>query len=131
MMTDPIADLLTQIKNGYLARLDTITVPYSHIKEEIVLMLAKQSLVRKAEVKIGESGHKQVEVHLFYENKKPKITNILRVSRPGKRVYVGKKEIPRVLGGLGLSILSTSKGLMTDKEARKQKIGGELICKIW
>src|SRR4030042_6303168 len=113
MMTDPISDFLIQIKNGYLSRKETIVSPYSKMKEELGTVLVRTAFAKKIEIKKDKTGKKEIIVSLTYEGKKPKLTNLVRVSRPGKRVYVGRKKIPFVLGGLGITILSTPKGLMS------------------
>lgn len=129
-MTDPIADLLIQIKNGYLARKEKAVVPYSTLKDAIVKLLSKEGFVGKANV-IGEKIRKSLEIELLYTDKNPGFTQVVKISKPGKKVYVSKRNIPKVLGGLGVTIISTSSGIMTDREARKKGLGGELICKIW
>ncbi len=130
MVTDPISDMLTRIKNGYGARKQTVEFPWSKIKETISEVLSKNGYVDAAETKIID-GLKTVSVTLKYDGKKPALTDLRRISRPSLRVYTNKTSIPKVLGGLGMAIISTPKGVMTDKQARKQSIGGEVICEIW
>lgn len=130
MVNDPIADTLIQIKNGYLASKEKISVPYSKIKYELIKLLVEKGFVKSQKV-VGDGYKKQIVIELKYENKKGALSNVLRVSKPSLRIYVNKNSIPKVFGGLGITIISTSKGLMTGEEARKKKVGGELICKIW
>lgn len=130
MTNDPIADFLIQIKNGYMAKKKKISLPYSKIKEILSKILQRTGYIGKIDIK-DEKSNKFISMELVYEGKRAKLTDVIRVSKPGRRVYVKYNEIPRVLGGLGLSIISTPAGIMTDKESRKKKMGGELICKIW
>ncbi len=130
MMTDPIADLLARIKNGYLAGKNQVAAPHSKAKQALAQLLSKEGYIDEVKVEKGDKA-KDLILKLIYEGKKPKLTEIIRVSKPGGRVYVKKDEIPKVLGGLGIVILSTPKGLMTGKEARKKGMGGEVICKMW
>lgn len=130
MITDPISDMLTRIKNGYLANKDHVLVPYSLFKEQIIKVIQRKGFVTDFSIK--ESGnHRNLDIILKYEEKKPVITEIRKVSKPGLKVYCKKNKLPWVLNGLGIAIISTPKGLMTDKEARKSGLGGEIICKIW
>jgi small subunit ribosomal protein S8 len=131
MMTDPIADMLTRIRNAALARHDRTEMPYSRLKEHVARVLKSEGFVDDVRVSDGE-GHKQLTVVLRYgRDKQSALDGVRRVSTPGRRVYVRHDRIPRVLSGMGVSILSTSHGVMTDKDARKQKVGGELICEVW
>ncbi len=127
---DPITDMLNQIYNAQLAGLASIEVPFSNLKYEIARILAENKFVDKVEKK-GKKMKKIMEITLKYEDKIPAMAKFKRISKPGQRIYLDHKKIKRVRGGYGLAIISTSKGLMTDKEARKQKIGGEVICEIW
>lgn len=129
-MNDPISDLLTQIKNAYMARKETVVISHSKPKEMIALLLSKEGYVGKVSVKETE-GKKKITIEMLYREKKPKVTDLTRISKPGRRVYAAKDSLPKVLGGLGITIVSTSSGLMTDREARKKGLGGELICKVW
>lgn len=133
MVTDPIADLLARIRNAALARHDVTRVPASRMKLSVAELLKKEGYV--ADVRSEEWGPKRVRtltITLKYTQERGAAFNGLRrVSRPGRRVYVGYKNIPRTLNGLGVSILSTSQGLMTDREARARKLGGELLCEVW
>jgi small subunit ribosomal protein S8 len=131
MMTDPIADMLTRIRNAALARHDRTEMPYSRLKEHVARVLKSEGFVDDVRISEGE-GHKQLTVVLRYgRDKQSALDGVRRVSTPGRRVYVRHDRIPRVLSGMGVSILSTSQGVMTDKDARKQRVGGELICEVW
>ncbi len=131
VMTDPVADFLTRIRNGNMVMHETVEVPGSKIKLSIARIMQEEGYIKDYEfVEDGKQGI--IRIYLKYgPNKKKVITGIKRISKPGLRVYVKKDEIPRVLGGLGTAVISTSKGLMTDKNARKQGLGGEVICYIW
>jgi len=135
MMTDPIADMLTRIRNAALARHDRTEMPASRLKAAVAEILKAEGFI--ADVRASESdsegeGPKKLTIVLKYgRDRQSAIDGIRRVSRPGRRVYVRHDRIPRVFSGLGISILSTSRGLMSDREARRQKIGGELICEVW
>ena len=128
-MTDPISDMLTRIRNAQAALLKTALIPHSTAKVAIANLLKREGYL--AEVAIEGAPHKSIKVTLKYAGKKGSIAGLRRVSRPGLRRYVGSNEIPRVLGGLGISIVSTSQGMMTGDDARKNKLGGELICNVW
>jgi small subunit ribosomal protein S8 len=131
MMTDPIADMLTRIRNASLARHDRTEMPASRMKEAVARILKTEGFIADVRSTEGE-GAKQLTIVLKYgRDRQSAIDGVRRVSRPGRRVYVRHDRIPRVLSGLGISILSTSRGLMSDREARRQKIGGELICEVW
>lgn len=127
-MQDPIADMLTRIRNAYASHLATTSVPYSKVKEELAKLLKGRGLV--SEVKIDKDEFK-IDLALKYENGQPAVNHIRRISRPGLRVYHKSKSIRRIRGGLGLVVISTSKGLMTGDEARKNKLGGEVIAEVW
>ena len=131
LITDPIADLLTRIRNALTAKHETVTIPASNMKKAIADILVNEGFVKSAEV-VENNGHKEILITLKYGAKTQKvISNLKRISKPGLRVYCGYEELPSVLGGLGIAIISTSKGLMTDKEARKLKIGGEVLAYVW
>ena len=131
MMTDPIADMLTRIRNGNNAKHDSVDIPASNIKREVAQILLDEGFVKGFDViEDGKQGIIRVELKYGKYNEKV-ISGIKRISKPGLRVYVKNDEIPRVLGGLGIAILSTSKGIMTDKDARKEGIGGEVVCYVW
>lgn len=129
-MTDPIADLLIQIKNGYMSYKEEVNVPFSKQKREITQVLVKEGYVAKLDI-VKENTRRFLRVKLLYKDKSPRLSNVVRVSKPGRRVYIKSDEIPKVLGGLGMVIVSTPKGFMTGQGAKKNHIGGELICKIW
>jgi len=131
VMTDPIADMLTRIRNANLAYKDDVDMPLSSVKVRVADILAKEGYVTGYEVE-GEGVKRTLKLTLKYStNRERTITGIKRVSKPGKRVYVGRGEVPRVLGGLGIAILSTSNGVLTDKQARKQGVGGEVLAYVW
>jgi small subunit ribosomal protein S8 len=132
-MTDPIADLLTRIRNAILAGHKVVEAPASNLKKEVARILFEKGYILGYKVIEGENVQPTLKIALKYnpKNKKPAIKSIQRISRPGLRKYVGADEMPRVLNGLGVAILSTSKGLMTDKEARKENIGGEVLCYVY
>ena len=131
-MTDPIADMLTRIRNGYQARMTTVDVaPFSKVKAEIAKILKSEGYIDKYAVE-GEGIEKKIVVTLKYnENDEKVIKGIKRISKPGLRVYARGNNIPRVLNGLGIAIISTSEGMMTDRDARKKHIGGEVIAYVW
>jgi small subunit ribosomal protein S8 len=131
MMTDPIADFLIQIKNGYLAYKKEIVLPSSRTKEALAKLLLKEGYLGKVEVVGEKSTQKKLKLKLVYENKKPRLNEVKRISSPGKRVYMPKDKLPKVLGGLGITIISTPLGLLTDRQAREKGAGGEIICKLW
>ena len=129
-VTDPIADFLTRIRNGARAEKPEVLVPYSRIKAEIARILKDEGYI--TDYTIDTSGaHPRIKVTNKLVNRSSAITGLRRVSRPGLRRYVGADEIPRVLGGMGLAILSTSRGILSGREARKQKVGGELLAYVW
>ena len=129
-MNDPISDMLTRIRNAHRALLPAVEVPHSKMKESIVNILKKEGYVADVAVE-GGAPLKKIKLKLKYEGRKGVIEGLRRVSSPGLRRYVGATDIPRVRGGLGTAILSTSQGLMTGVQARKSNIGGELLCYIW
>jgi small subunit ribosomal protein S8 len=129
-MIDPISDMLTRIRNGGRALLPTVEMPHSKIKESIANILKKEGYVADVVVD-GKAAKKTIKLKLKYEGKKTVIEGLKRISSPGLRRYVGSTEIPRVRGGLGVAVVSTSEGLMTGTQARKKNIGGELLCYIW
>jgi len=131
-MTDPIADLLTRIRNGIMARHRIVDVPASNIKKNIVKILFDQGYILNYKFEeVLPQGNIKIALKYHPESKQSAITKIQRVSRPGLRKYVHNEELPRVLNGLGIAIISTSQGIMTDKEARVKKIGGEVICFVY
>ncbi|MDA8103125.1 MAG: 30S ribosomal protein S8 [Nitrospiraceae bacterium] len=133
MMTDPIADMLTRIRNANVAMHDTVVMPGSKLKGALAEILQREGYIESFSVKPadGKPGD-ALEIRMKYSpDRKRVISGIQRVSKPGLRVYTRADSVPRVLGGLGVAVLSTSKGLMTDREARKQNMGGEIICYVW
>jgi len=129
-MTDPIADYLTRIRNAAKARHRRVDIPASNLKRAITKILYEQHYIDKyTEIKDSKQG--VIRIYLKYYNGKPVLTGLKRVSVPGRRVYAGAAELPRVLNGLGVAVISTNKGVMTDKDARQQNVGGEVICYIW
>ena len=121
-MTDPIADMLTRIRNANVVKHETVDVPASNMKKELARILLEEGFIRGYDV-IEDGKQGIIRIHLKYGQK--------RISKPGMRVYADKHEVPRVLNGLGISIISTSKGILTDKQARKENVGGEVICYVW
>jgi small subunit ribosomal protein S8 len=131
VMTDPVADMLTRIRNANIVRKDTVEIPASTIKKEIAEILKREGFIRDAEY-VQDNKHGIIRLFLKYgPNNERVISGLKRISKPGLRVYTKSQEVPRVLGGLGLAIISTSSGIMTDKEARQAKSGGEVICYVW
>ena len=130
-MTDPIADFLTRLRNASKAGLAECAAPHSQLKESLAAILQTEGFVREVTTGADERGHKTIVVKMKYVDTAPVITGLKRASTPGRRMYYGYSELPRVLNGLGLAIVSTSKGLMKDQEARRQKLGGELVCTVW
>ena|SRR5215471_19130195 len=129
--TDPVADFLARVRNAIHARHAKVDVPASKLKVEIARILKEEGYISNFKP-TEEEGRKLIRVYLKYgSNNEAAISNLERISRPGCRVYVGRNEIPRVLGGLGINILTTPKGVMTGREARKQGVGGEVLCQIW
>jgi len=132
-MTDPIADLLTRIRNAIMAGHKVVEAPASNLKKEIARILFEKGYILSYKVVDGEEKQSVLKIALKYnpKSKKPAIKKIRRASRPGLRRYIGVDEMPRVLNGLGIAIISTSKGLMTDKEAKNENIGGEVLCYVY
>ncbi len=131
MMTDPIADMLTRIRNALMVRKQYVLVPSSKMKKAIADILVKEGYIERVDV-LDQKPRPMLRLWLKYDReKKPVITGLKRVSKPGRRIYVGKDEIPWVLSGIGIAILTTSKGIMTDRQARRLGVGGEVICYVW
>ena len=128
-MVDPISDMLTRIRNAGRALLPTVQIPHSRMKESIAAILKTEGYV--ADVNVEGKPTKSIKIKLKYEGKKTVIEGLKRISTPGLRRYVGATEIPRVRGGLGVAVVSTSEGIMTGTQARKKNLGGELICYVW
>lgn len=131
VVTDPIADLLTRIRNALTAKHETVSVPASKMKMAIVDILVDEGYLQSAEI-VEEEGRKFIKIVLKYgKNNQKVITTLKRISKPGLRVYCKYEELPKVLNGLGIAIISTSKGIMTDKKARAEKVGGEVLAFVW
>ncbi|MDR3717251.1 MAG: 30S ribosomal protein S8 [Bryobacteraceae bacterium] len=131
MISDPIADMLTRVRNALKARFQKVDVPASKLKTELARILKDEGYILNYKI-VDDGNHKAIRVYLKYTAaNQPVISHLERVSRPGCRVYVGSTDIPKVLGGLGVNILTTPKGVMTGKSARKEGVGGELLCQIW
>ena len=131
-MSDPIADMLTRIRNANTAKHDTVDVPASKMKEAIANILLEEGYIKAVDI-IEEGNFKTIHITLKYGKDKNEkiITGIKRISKPGLRVYAGKDELPKVLGGLGIAIISTNKGVLTDKQAREAQVGGEVLAFVW
>ncbi len=130
-MTDPIGDLLARIRNAKMRKYKDVYAPFSKIKREMLGILKQEGFIRDYKV-LGTTGMDEIRIFLKYgQNEDPVITDLKRISKPGRRVYVGSDSIPYVKRGLGISILSTSKGLMSDKRSRKENVGGEVLCHVW
>ena len=131
MMTDPIADLLVRIQNATRRGHKSVTVPASRLKGELLRILKAEGFITEYE-RVAADGHPALRIQLRYlGERQPIITGMRRISKPGKRVYTGKRNVRPVMGGMGLTILSTSKGLMTDQESRRASLGGEVLCAVW
>jgi small subunit ribosomal protein S8 len=131
VMTDPIADMLTRIRNANIVRHEKVEIPTSKVKKQIAEILKREGFIRDAEY-VEDNNRGIIRIFLKYgPNNERVITGLKRISKPGLRVYTKSQEVPKVLGGLGIAILSTSQGVLTDKEARQAKAGGEVICYIW
>ena len=128
-MTDPISDMLTRVRNASRALLPQVDIPHSKLKESIAHILKREGYV--AEVAVEGKPSRTIKIKLKYAGRKPIIEGLRRVSSPGLRRYAGATEVPRVLGGLGTTIISTSEGVMTATQARKKNVGGEMLCVIW
>jgi Ribosomal protein S8 len=131
VVTDPIADMLTCVRNALHARKERVDVPWSRMKEAILKVMAEEGFIKEQSV-IEERGKVRLRIRLAYDqNGRPVMHGMERVSKPSLRTYVGADEIPQVFNGLGVSVLSTSRGILTDREARKQHVGGEILCRLW
>jgi len=129
-VSDPIADMLTRIRNAIMAHHDSVLVPASRTKLSIAKIIKQEEFIEDFELLRGKP-QPVIKIHLKYIDNKPALLGLERVSKPGLRVYAGRREIPRVYGGLGIAILSTPKGIMTGQEAWQQRLGGELLCYVW
>ncbi|MBM4128508.1 MAG: 30S ribosomal protein S8 [Nitrospira sp.] len=130
MFTDPIADMLTRVRNAVRIKAEKVDVPASRMKVEIAKILKEEGFIKSYKI-LKDKRQGVLRIVLKYVEDESVISGLKRVSRPGRRVYVGKKEIPPVLGGIGVAILTTSKGIMTDKTSRREGVGGEVICHVW
>lgn len=130
MMTDPIADMLTRIRNAAQARHRRVDMPVSRVKTEIARLLRDNHFIHDYKV-LDDGRHGVLRIYLRYFEDRPLIRQLERVSRPGRRVYAGASKLPRVRGGLGMAIVSTSRGLLSDREARAQQVGGEVMARVW
>ena len=131
-LTDPVADMLTRVRNALQARHQKVDIPASRLKLEIARILKEEGYISNFKPTDDEEGHKVIRIYLKYgANNEAAISKVERVSRPGCRVYVRRTEIPRVLGGMGINILTTPRGVMTGRQARKEGVGGELLCQIY
>ncbi len=129
-MTDPVADMLTRIRNGCMAGHDKVEMPASNLKVDIARILQEEGFISNHKVtKDGKQG--RLRIFLRYSQGRPVIMGLKRISKPGRRIYKGNKEIPKVRGGIGIAIISTSKGLLTDEKAREAGVGGEVLCAVW
>ena len=129
-MVDPIADMFTRIRNGYAVNKDTVLVPYSKLKMEIIKLLQKEKYIKDV-ARRGRKVRKNLELVLNYKDKEPAISKIRRISKPSRRVYISYKEMYPIRSGYGIRIMSTPLGILTDKEARKKKVGGEVIAEVY
>ena len=130
-VTDPLADMLTRIRNAIQVRHDSVSFPHSKLKLAVAKILKEEGFIRDFDMPRGQQ-HPTIRIHLIYrEGRQPAIAGLKRVSKPGLRVYVGKGEIPRVYGGIGLAIVSTSKGVLAGRSAWREGVGGELLCFVW
>lgn len=131
MMTDPIADMLARIRNASMSYRDDVTIPASRLKEEVAGVLAREGYVRGFRVE-GEVPNRSIKIEMKYGPERERtIQGLKRISRPGRRVYANRGKLPRVQGGLGVAVLSTSQGVMTDRQAARRGVGGEVLCYVW
>ncbi len=130
-MTDPLADMFTRIRNGSKAKFEKVDIPFSKLKREVAKILKEEGFIKNFKMVTDEDQHEKLRVFLKYDASRKEIIRIRRISRPGRRIYVGKDHIASVMTGLGISILSTPKGILTDKSARKANVGGEVLCQVW
>ena len=130
-MSDPIADFCTRIRNGYSSKKRWIDIPSSVLKKRMSIVLKEEGYIDNVVFVNKEDNKEDIRIFLRYHNESPAITTIEKISKPGKRVYVASDDIPRVLNGLGISVISSSKGVISNKVARELKVGGELLCNVW
>jgi len=129
-ITDPIADMLTRIRNASVAHHESVDMPASKMKQSLALILKQQGFIKDFEM-VKDSRYRTLRLHLRYTNREPVIGGLRRISRPGQRIYTKASAMPRVLGGLGIAIVSTPRGLMTERQARRTNVGGEVLCYVW
>jgi small subunit ribosomal protein S8 len=130
-MTDPLADMFTRIRNGSKAKFEKVDIPSSKLKREVAKILKEEGFIKNFKVVTDEDQHEKLRVFLKYDASRKEVIRIRRISRPGRRIYVGKDRITSVMTGLGISILSTPQGILTDKSARRANVGGEVLCHVW
>jgi len=130
-MTDPLADMFTRIRNGSKANFEKVDVPSSKLKREVAKILKEEGFIKNFKVVTEDDSNEVIRIFLKYDQNRKGIIHIKRISKPGRRVYVGSEQIPSVMSGLGVSILSTPKGILADKSARKANVGGEVLCSVW
>ena len=130
-MTDPLADMLTRIRNGSTARFEKVDIPSSKMKREIAKILKEEGFIKGFKVVTDDRQHEMIRIFLKYDENRKGVIRLRRISKPGRRIYAKSDRIPSVMGGLGVSILSTPRGILTDKSARKANVGGEVLCHVW
>jgi small subunit ribosomal protein S8 len=130
-MTDPLADMFARIRNGSKAKFEKVDIPSSKLKKEIAKILKEEGFIKNYKTITGSEKHEMIRIFLRYDASRKGVIHLRRVSRPGRRVYVGTDQVPSVMGGLGLSILSTPKGVLTEKASRQAHVGGEVLCYVW
>jgi len=130
-MTDPLADMFTRIRNGSKAKFEKVDIPSSQLKRELAKILKEEGFIKNFKVITDDQQHEMIRVFLKYDEDRKGVIHLRRVSKPGRRIYTKSDRIPSVMGGLGISILSTPKGVLTDKSARKVDVGGEVLCHVW
>lgn len=130
-MTDPLANMFTLIRNGSKAKFEKVDIPFSKMKQEIAKILKEEGFIKNFKAVTNDNQQEVIRIFLKYDASRKGIINIKRISKPGRRIYVGNDKIPSVMSGLGISVLSTPKGILTDKSARKANVGGEVLCYVW
>lgn len=130
-MTDPLANMFTLIRNGSKAKFEKVDIPFSKMKQEIARILKEEGFIKNFKAVTNDNQQEVIRIFLKYDTSRKGIIHIKRISKPGRRIYVGNDKIPSVMSGLGISILSTQKGILTDKSARKANVGGEVLCYVW
>ncbi|MCJ7640603.1 MAG: 30S ribosomal protein S8 [Desulfobacterales bacterium] len=130
-MTDPLADMFVRIRNGSKAKFEKVDIPSSKLKKEIAKILKEEGFIKNYKTITGNEQHEMIRIFLRYDASRKGVIHLKRVSKPGRRVYVGTDQVPSVMGGLGLSILSTPKGILTERASRQAHVGGELLCHVW